>query len=305
MIPGTAAVVSGVAIGGGIALVVRGLVPVRPDLASALDRLHAPPPLTDGANAAVGRRLDRADVVRRFGAWLDARAPAGWARTAAADLAILGWSRQRLLVQKAAAVAVGLALPSILFAVFAFTGIHVTLMIPVAATLAVAAFMSLLPDLAARSQATEARAEFRRAVGAYFDLVALERAAEGGPVDALVRAATVAHGWPFRRIADTLAQARLTGTAPWQALAQLAETLGVTELTDLADVMTLAGNDGAAIYETLLAKARSIRAATLADTEAQTNARSEAMTLPAAVLGIGFVILVGYPALSRILAGST
>lgn len=304
MIPGTAAVVSGVAIGGGIALAVRGLVPVRPDLASALDRLHAPPPLADGATAA-GRRFDRTDVARRLGAWLDAHAPAGWARTSAADLAILGWTRQRLLVQKAAAVAFGLALPSTLFAVLALTGIQVTLVIPVAATLAVAAFMSLLPDLAARSQATEARAEFRRAVGAYFDLVALERAAEGGPVDALVRAATVAHGWPFRRIADTLAQARLTGTAPWQALAQLAETLGVTELTDLADVITLAGNDGAAIYETLLAKARSIRAATLADTEAQANARSEAMTLPAAVLGIGFVILVGYPALSRILAGST
>ena len=163
--------------------------------------------------------------------------------------------------------------------------------------------MSLLPELAARSQAAERRAEFRRAVGAYFDLVALERAAEGGAVDALTRAATVGRGWAFRRLADTLTAARLTGVPPWTALARLADQIGVTELTDLADVITLAGADGAAVFDTLLAKARSIRAATLAATEAQANARSEAMTLPAALLGIGFVLLVGYPALSRILTG--
>jgi pilus assembly protein TadC len=181
-------------------------------------------------------------------------------------------------------------------------GFHVGFAVPVAVTLAIAVGMSLVPDLAARNQAADARMDFRRAVGAYFDLVALERAAEGGPVDALTRAASVAHGWAFTRISDALIHARLTGTAPWVALAELAEQVGVSELTDLADVITLAGNDGAAIYDTLLAKARSIRAATLASTEATANARSETMTLPAALLGIGFVILVGYPALSRILS---
>ncbi|MHB8448960.1 MAG: type II secretion system F family protein [Mycobacteriales bacterium] len=302
MIPGSAAVLGGVAIGTGLALAVRGMVPLRPDLTSALDRLHAPPQPGVGSSADP-RRLDRAELTRRLGGWLDARAPVGWARTSAADLAILGWSREKLLAQKLAAATIGLALPAAVFALFAMAGIHLTLVIPVAVTLTVAAFMSLLPDLAARSQATEAREDFRRAVGAYFDLVALERAAEGGPVDALTRAATVAHGWAFRRIADTLASARLNGVAPWVALAQLADELGVSELTDLADVVTLAGNDGAAIYDTLLAKARSIRAAALAATQAQANSRSETMTLPAALLGIGFVILVGYPALSRILNG--
>lgn len=301
MIAATPAVIGGVCVGAGIAVAVRGLIPLRPDLSSALNRLHATPSVERGRSEPPRRRFDRAERTRQLGAWLDTHAPTGWACTPPADLAILSWTRERLLTQKLTVAVIGLALPTGLFAVLAIAGVHLSLVVPVVLTLAVAAAMSLLPDLVARGKAAEARADFRRAVGAYFDLVALERAAEGGPADALTRAATVAHGWAFTRIADTLAHARLTGVAPWTALGRLANELGISELTDLADVVTLAGNDGAAIYDTLLAKARSIRAATLAATEAQANARSETMTLPAALLGIGFVILVGYPALSRLL----
>lgn len=293
MIP-AAAVLAGAAIGGGLTCAAAGLLTTRPELGSALTHLRqatAEPPVA--RKPAVETRR----IVRRLATFM----PIRWVRVPATDLAVLGWSQERLVVQKLAAIAAGLALPGALFALFAATGINMPLLFPVAATLALAAGMSLVPDLAARSQAADARADLRRAIGAYFDLVALERAAEGGPVDALTRAATVAHGWAFRRIAATLAHARLTGVAPWVALGQLADELGVSELTDLGDVVALAGNDGAAIYETLLAKARSIRAATLAATEAQANSRSETMTLPAALLGIGFVILVGYPALTRIL----
>jgi hypothetical protein len=301
MIGGSGAVLAGACIGGGIALTIGGLVPVHPDLPSALRRLHTATTSTASPSTPAGGREQR---LAEVAAWLDTHAPTGWARTPAPDLAVLGWTRQHLLLQKLTAALIGLALPSVVFTMIGLAGFHLGVAVPVALTLAIAVGMSLLPDLAARSQAADARMDFRRAVGAYFDLVALERAAEGGPVDALTRAASVAHGWAFTRIADALTHARLTGTAPWVALADLAEQVGVSELTDLADVITLAGNDGAAIYDTLLAKARSIRAATLASTEATANARSETMTLPAALLGIGFVILVGYPALSRILSGS-
>jgi len=300
VIAGSGAVFAGVCIGTGVALTIRGLVPVHPDLTSALRRLHTPPTNLAASSRPASRRAGwQADIA----GWLDTYAPTGWARTPTADLAVLGWTRQRLLLQKLTAALVGLALPTCVFTVMGLAGFQLSVAVPAVLTLAIAVGMSLVPDLAALSQAADARMDFRRAVGAYFDLVALERAAEGGPVDALTRAATVAHGWTFTRIADALTQARLTGTAPWVALADLADQVGVSELTDLADVITLAGNDGAAIYDTLLAKARSIRAAALASTEATANARSETMTLPAALLGVGFVILVGYPALSRILTG--
>jgi hypothetical protein len=299
VIPGGAAVLAGACIGTGIALTVRGLVPTHPDLRAALTHLRTPTRVPVSA-AADRRTRARGRVV----AWLDTHGPSGWVRLRATDLAVLGWTREKLLVQKLTVGLIGLALPVVTFGMIRAAGFGLGYGVPVVVTLAVGLAMSLLPDLAARGQAAEARMEFRRAVGAYFDLVALERAAEGGPVDALTRAASVARGWAFTRIADTLTRARLTGVAPWVALADLADQVGVSELTDLADVITLAGNDGAAIYDTLLAKARSIRAAALAATEATANARSETMTLPAALLGIGFVILVGYPALARIVAGS-
>ena len=85
------------------------------------------------------------------------------------------------------------------------------------------------PDLVVHGQAAEAREAFSAAVGAYLDLVALERAADGAPAEALTRAAAVADSWPFRRIRQALDRARLAGTPPWQALATLASEVGVDD----------------------------------------------------------------------------
>jgi Flp pilus assembly protein TadB len=160
----------------------------------------------------------------------------------------------------------------------------------------------VVPDLIVKAEAEAARAQFRRAVGAYLDLVALERAADGGPADALDRAARVAQGGAFTRIGDALARARLAGLPPWLALADLAEDIGITELRDLADIVAVAGDDGAAVYDTLVAKAAALRARVLSDAEAEANAASERRTLPAVLLGFGFLLLVCYPALARVLS---
>ena len=73
------------------------------------------------------------------------------------------------------------------------------------------------------------------------------------------------------------------------------------DLADLADIVALAGDDGAAVYDTLLAKAAALRNRTRADATAAANAASERMTLPAVLLGVAFLILVAYPALARVL----
>jgi pilus assembly protein TadC len=161
--------------------------------------------------------------------------------------------------------------------------------------------MFFAPDLVVRSQAQEARARFRRAVGSYLDLVALERGADGGPAEALTRAAEVAHGREFRRIGDALVAARLRGATPWQALSELAAEVGVEELADLADVIALAGDDGAAVADTLTAKATALRTRQLAESAAAANTASEKLTLPGVVLAFAFLVLVCYPALARVL----
>jgi tight adherence protein C len=75
----------------------------------------------------------------------------------------------------------------------------------------------------------------------------------------------------------------------------------VEELADLADVIALAGDDGAAVADTLAAKAAALRTRQLAESSTAANAASEKLTLPGVVLAFGFLVLVCYPALARVL----
>lgn len=294
------AVLAGVVCGLGVLLAVTAVLPVRPDLRAALAHLAAQPaPVSPLSVGGAEERLRGWEYTT--GAWLARRLlrPAGGLRVPTADLAILSRPVEVFLAQKLAMGLLGLALPAALFALLGMLGLHLPITLPVAAGLVFAAVLSFAPDLVVRAAGKEARDEFRHAVAAYLNLVALERAADGGPTESLERAATVAHGWAFARIAEALTRARIAGLTSWTALSQLAEKLGVGELADLADIVALAGGEGAAIYDTLLGKATSMRRAATAADEARANARSEQMTLPAVLLFLGFLILLVYPALAR------
>jgi hypothetical protein len=75
------------------------------------------------------------------------------------------------------------------------------------------------------------------------------------------------------------------------------------ELDDVAEIMRLSGEDGAAVYATLRARAASLRTALLTDAAAEANAASEHMIMPVAFLGVTFMALLGYPAFARVLFG--
>lgn len=287
---------AGACCGAGTMVLTRGLWPAPPDLARALQALdaHARAPAGEAFGAETSGR-----PTARAGRWLAANATR--LPVPAPDLRLLGRSTEAFFATKTAFAALGLVLPGALVGLFWVLGAAPPPFVPVLVPLAVAAALFFAPDFVVRSEAAHARAQFRRAVAAYLELVALERAADGGPADSLERAAAVGHGWEFTRIADALRRARLVGVAPWTALAQLADVTGVEDLRDLADIVALAGDDGAAIYDTLAAKAAALRSRTLADAEASANAASERLTLPSVALGLGFVLLVAYPALARVL----
>ena len=67
--------------------------------------------------------------------------------------------------------------------------------------------------------------------------------------------------------------------------------------------MRLSGQDGAAVYATLRARATSLRTALTTQAAAAANAASEHMVIPVAALGLVFMALVGYPAFARIVFG--
>jgi pilus assembly protein TadC len=166
-----------------------------------------------------------------------------------------------------------------------------------------ALIMFLGPDIAVRSQAREAREEFKVALIAYLDLIKMARASGAGPGEALEAPARVCQGWAFTRIAATLDPASRGTRDPWDELARLADQIGVQELADTAAIARRAGTQGARILDSLTAKAVSLRAQQLAQQLARAKSRTETMTVPVALSVLGYLILLGYPAYARIVGG--
>jgi hypothetical protein len=272
-----AALVAGVLAGLGVATVLASLVPAPPALGEALNRLS-----TTRAPAAPAGTRDR------LGAWAHRHLPrAPGVGPADADLALLRVSPLRFWGDKAVRGLAGLALAPVITAVWLVAGRAVTL--PAGLGLALAVLLFLTPDLEVRRRAAAARLEFARCLGAYADLVALERLAGSGPGQALEAAADVGDSWPFARIREELDRARLAGLPPWVRLRQVADEVDVRELADVADILRLSGDEGAAVADTLSARAAAIRTGLLQAEQARANARSERLTFPVVLLAVTFL----------------
>ncbi len=196
---------------------------------------------------------------------------------------------------------IGLAFPPCLAALLDVVGVGLPWVLPTLASLGTATLFFALPSMALRNRAAAAREEFARAVGAYIELVALERLAGSGTTQALESAALVGRSWAFERIREELLRSRLSGTTPWQSLSDLAAELGVPELADLSDIMRLAGEEGAQVYEALRARGRGLRTAMLTREQARANAASERMVLPVALLALCFALMIATPAMYHLL----
>jgi hypothetical protein len=289
-----AALLLGCLAGFGAALVVAELVPAPPDLGAALERLTTQRPAPPQV-AAVGLqdRLGRA-LLARLGGLPGLRPPRR-------ELAILGVQPHQWLGEKALLAVIGLAFPPCLAAVLGLLGVGVPWAIPTVVSVALGAFFFTLPSLTLRERAAAAREDFARAVGAYIELVALERLAGSGTTQALENASLVGHSWVFERIREELLRSRLSGTTPWESLSKLAGELGVPELGDLSDIMRLAGEEGAQVYEALRARGRSLRTAMLTREQARANAASERMVMPVALLALCFALMIATPAMYHLL----
>jgi hypothetical protein len=278
----------------GLTLVVAELVPAPPDLRSALERLanQRPSPIVAPATG-LQDRLGRALLAR--GCSLPGLRPP------VRELAILRIAPHEWLGEKALLAVIGLAFPPLLAGLLTVAGIGLPWPLPTLASLGLAVVFFVLPSLTLRERAASAREDFARAVGAYIELVALERLAGAGTNQALENAAHVGQSWVFERVREELLRARLSGVTPWESLADLAEELGVPELGDLSDIMRLAGEEGAQVYEALRARGRSLRTAMLTREQARANAASERMVLPVSLLALCFALMIATPAMYHLL----
>ncbi|MFC1419567.1 hypothetical protein [Streptacidiphilus cavernicola] len=288
-------IVAGIVVGLGIGLLASELRPGPPDLGTALERLHQEP-----VRLTSTRRLEPPSPFDTLGARL-VGVQGSWLPRS--ELALIGRSPARFMGHKLMFALMGLLIPPVIVLASALIGESFPVTLPVVGSLLLAALLWFVPDGIVRGEAKEARVEYLHGVAAYLELVALERAADCGPAEALSRAALVGRGTVFRRIADALDRATLDRRPPWDGLDALAAELALTPLQDVADIMRISGTDGASVYRTLRARAHNLRSELLAEELAKANVDSERMVAPGTALVTLMTVLVGFPAVYQIFQG--
>jgi Flp pilus assembly protein TadB len=291
------AAIAGALIAGGLVGIAWYLIPARVDLGDAVDRILTP--------ARPHRTVEAPTTsTERVGNWTLRHLPAGlWRLAPQRDLEILRKSVSKFYGEKAMVALIGVIVTPLLVWIFGLSGLHLPIVIPVGATLAIAAGLWFVPDLDVRQHAAEARAEFGRALGAYIELVAMERQSGSGARQALEIAATVGDSWVFTRISQELARSGWAGQTPWDALHNLGDQLGLPALGDLSDIMRLGGEEGAQVVTTLRARAGAMRTQVRTDAVTHANNTAERLTFPGLVMAALFVATLVGPGVAALFSG--
>jgi tight adherence protein C len=294
----TRAVLAGALAGAGLFLFLLALVPRRASLArqvATFDGPYRPRPAGPGQpDGQVRRRLGR--VLAAF------CAEQGWEfPSLRANLSIVGRSFENFLATKVLLGVFGLLLGPLLLMLFGLAGVRIPVVIPVWLGLAIGGVFFFLPDLEVKQQADARRRDFRHAIGAFLDLVSMNLSGGRGVPEALMAASEIGSGWALWRLRDALANARITGQTPWQALGALGDEVRVDELRDLAAALGLVADDGAKVRESLTARAASLRRRELADLEGRAGEKSQSMLVAQMLLCAGFLIFLTYPVVGVLL----
>lgn len=298
-------VLAGALVGLGLFLLIRALVPTKPDAVSAVARIDAlrqrQTVSTPTADQAPLRGLEKAKY--DLGAQLDDfYRRQGWQiRSMRADLAMVDRPIEDFLATKMLLAAFGIIFGPFIFVGLWVIGIHLTVVLPVWLALLFGAVCFLLPDLEVKGEADKRRRDFRRVLGSYLDLVALNLTGGRGLPEALMTAAEVSDGWALRRIRNTLSDARVMGTSQWAALSRLGEELNVDELKDLGSALALVAEDGAKVRDSLAARAETMRHRELSEIEGQAGAKSQSMLVAQMLIAAGFMVFLMYPAIARVM----
>jgi tight adherence protein C len=300
------AILTGAGLGAALCLLAWTLIPARVDHVAVLGRIdaaRAPRPLTSVITPGPSDRL--ATLRMRAGTRVSvALARRGvQASTLHQDLALTNRNFDDYVggtvLGSAATLIAGLLVGSLMIAVR--LPLPPTTLLPGAVLLTVLLFFARLRDV--HKVAERRRREFRRALSAYLDLVAMSVLGGTGLPESLPKAAGIGKGWPFRLLTDTLDTARdMSGplAAPAE-LGRLGERIGISELRDLSIALSLTGEQGARIGKTLIDRAKTLRERDTADVQGRAEERTASMDIAQVGIGAGFLLFVVYPLVVSIL----
>jgi tight adherence protein C len=301
----TAALILGLVGGAALWLLVFALLPRRAGLARQIAAFDSARPDRAPGHGPAGTST-QGEITGRVGAALAAFcAEQGWEfPSLRANLSLVGKSFENYLATKALLGLFGLLLGPIVLVLLGLAGFHLSFVIPLWVGLVLAGAFFFLPDLELRQEVTERRRDFRHAIGVFLDLVSMNLAGGRGVPEALMAASEIGSSWALGRIRDALANARITGLTPWQALGALGEEVRVDELRDLSAALSLVAEDGAKVRESLSARAISLRRRELADLEGQAGEKSQSMLVAQMLLCAGFLVFLTFPVIGVLLGAS-
>ena len=293
-----AVVLAGAGVGVGLCLVLHGIIANPRSLAMSFARLERTGVSVFSQRSSVsglgvdglGARLAR--LARLANGHLSPRI--------AKDLAIMERPVEQFVVEK---LTTSISLVGVVVALamtMAFAGSAMPMGLTLVLVLFGAAVGFVLPDLTLRANAKARRAGFRHALSSYLDLVNVLLAGGAGIETSLEAAAQAGDGWAYVQIRHALLRSRTMRQSPWACFTELSESIDVQELAEIAASVRLAGEQGARIKLSLSAKAAALRAHQMARIEAEAQAATERMGLPTVLMFVGFIVLLGYPAMQQI-----
>ncbi|MFK5584778.1 MULTISPECIES: type II secretion system F family protein [unclassified Serinicoccus] len=301
---------SGALAGLGLYLFVRVLLRPRPGVATLVARIDAGSrsmqthtlseydtsfaEMSGRGRSAMTALADRFEVMAAQRGWQMQRHRA--------DLAILNRTVGAMLATKVVSGLIMLMIGPLVWGALRLGGLDLGPAMPLGLGLLLAVLGFFLPDFSLRAEAEQRRREFRRTVGIFLDLVSMNLAGGRGLPEALLAASSVSDHWSVVRIRQTLANARLFGTTPWEALGQLGKDIGLEELESLSGALVLAADDGAKIRQSLSARATTMRRKALSEAEGDEGERSQSMLIAQMLLVIAFLVYLAYPALTALMS---
>ena len=291
-----APMVLGAGLGAGVWICARALRPRPEPIAAVFARLEQ-----SGRSLAADDAATRPAVTDQLGRLArKALAGVGLAEPSASSLELVDRSAERHALDKVVGALAGFLVPSLVGLALSAAGMSLPVWLVPVLSLGAGVAGWVLPDLALRDQAVQRRRAFRHALSAYLDLVNILLAGGAGIETALYAAAHAGDGWGFEKLRHALDRARLTGQSPWNTFARLGDSLEVSELSELAASVSLAGSHGARIRSSLAAKADALRGHQVAEAESAAEAATERMTIPVTVMLAGFLVFIVYPALLEV-----
>lgn len=240
----------------------------------------------------------------RLGRWIAAQlAQRGVSlRRVRTDLAVADRSLEEHIADKITWAGAGLLLPLAVWVIFASVGAAPPLTFTAAAALVAAIVFSFNADLRVAQLARERRADLRRALACYLDLLAMSMAGGRGLPEALPTAARIGDGWAFGVLQSTIDHAQLVNDTPWKAFADLGEAYGISEMEDLGGALALVANDGAKVRTSLISRAATQRRRQLAEAESAVDRANQSIQFASIVLAVGFLVFLMYPAVVTVLS---